>query len=271
MKAVVIDLDGTLLDSNKKVSKRNITAINKLEKIGITIIIATARPPRTVKYLLPEEITSSAVMIYYNGAMVVSEKLKIKHHFSIDLSVSSEIIDYLIETEPNHWLSIEEEDNWYSLNDLDYATFMKTKNNPTRLNLAQLKEISPTKILVSNLNSISSFIERFGYIANIITTDSNKLTQIMQLNISKEYAVSLVSEKLGISLNNIVAFGDDFNDMGLFKMCGYPVAMGNAIAELKELAKEVTDTNDCDGVAKTLESLFYRGAFEDEEHGGFLR
>ena len=255
MKAVVLDLDGTLLDSNKRVSNRNIAAIKRLEKAGIPVIIATARPPRTVKNLLPEEIKLSAVMIYYNGAMIVSEKLKIKHHFSIESSVSSEIIDYLIETEPNHWLSIEVKDNWYSLNDLDYTTFMKNTSNPTRLNLAQLKEMHPTKILVSHLNSISSFVEKFSNKVNMITTDSNKLTQIMQLNISKEYAVSLVSDKLGISLKDMVVFGDDCNDIELFKVCGYPVAMGNAIKELKELAKEVTDINDNDGVAKTLETL----------------
>lgn len=78
----------------------------------------------------------------------------------------------------------------------------------------------------------------------------------MKLNISKEYAVKKVSELLGISLKKFVVFGDDYNDLGLFKICGYPVAMGNAIQELKDLAKEITDTNNNDGVAKTLEDIF---------------
>ncbi|WP_281248949.1 HAD family hydrolase [Bacillus alkalicellulosilyticus] len=56
--------------------------------------------------------------------------------------------------------------------------------------------------------------------------------------------------------NYSVVFGDDFNDIGMFQLCGYPVAMGNAIEELKYIAKEVTDTNDNDGVAITLEALF---------------
>ena len=50
-----------------------------------------------------------------------------------------------------------------------------------------------------------------------------------------------------------LAFGDDFNDVGLFQLCGWPVAMGNAIDELKAIAKEVTESNDNDGVAMILE------------------
>lgn len=255
MEAVVLDLDGTLLDSNKKVSKRNLNSIKKLKRAGIPIIIATARPPRSVKDLLPEEVQSSAIMVYYNGAMIVSERLNINHHFSMDSSLCSDIIDYLVEYEPNHWLSLEVDENWYSHKNLDYTAVMKILSNPKRLDLEKLKQMHPTKILVSNLNSIQSFIEKFGHKTNIITTDSNKLTQIMRLNISKEYAVSLLSENLGVNLDKIIVFGDDFNDLGLFKLCGYPVAMGNAIIELKELAKEVTATNDNDGVAKILEAL----------------
>lgn len=57
----------------------------------------------------------------------------------------------------------------------------------------------------------------FGNRTNIIHTDSNQLTQIMKINVSKEYAVKVISDKFGISLGNIVVFGDDFNDLGLFK------------------------------------------------------
>lgn len=107
MEAVVFDLDGTLLGSDKQLSSRNKKAIEQLLQNKIPIIIATARPPRAVKYLLPPYIQSQAVMVYYNGAMIVSEQLGINQHFSIDSAMSSEIIDYLIEEEAPHWLSIE--------------------------------------------------------------------------------------------------------------------------------------------------------------------
>ena len=256
IKAVVIDLDGTLLSSNKKISRRSLKAIEILIKNHIPLIIASARPPRTVKYLLPEEIYSSAIKVYYNGAMIVSEQLGINLHFAIDSVISSLILDYLIKNEENQWLSIQVEDKWYSYKDLNYQSIMKVKSNPVTITLDEFRKMQPTKMLLSNLNSLESLNSLFGNRTNIIHTDSNQLTQIMRKNISKEYAVNVISDKLGISLNSIVVFGDDLNDLGLFKMCGYPVAMGNAVEELKNLAKDITETNDNDGVAKVLEVLF---------------
>ncbi|WP_301625867.1 HAD family hydrolase [Paenibacillus apis] len=52
-----------------------------------------------------------------------------------------------------------------------------------------------------------------------------------------------------------MVFGDDFNDIGLFNICGWPVAMGNSIDELKLRSREITETNDNDGVAMILERL----------------
>lgn len=250
-------MDGTLLNSEKKVSERCINVIKKLNKAGIPVIIATARPPRSVNVLLPEEIIqSSAAMVYYNGAMISSERLGINHHFPIESTLSTEIIEYLIETETNLWLSIEVEDEWYSYMDLDYRTTMKIESNPEKIDLELLKRMNPTKILVSNYRSLESLNKKFEQRVNITHTDANQLTQIMKLNSSKEYAVSLIAKKLGIKLKQVMVFGDDFNDLELFKLCGYPIAMGNAIEELKVMAKEITESNDNDGVAITLESLF---------------
>lgn len=255
MDALVLDLDGTLLNSDKKVSERNLRSLKEVIKRDIPMIIATARPPRSVKQMLPESIQSSAIMAYYNGAMIVSKSLNIHYHFSIDSKISGVIIDYLMRTEPQHYLSVEAKDHWYSYQDLDFTETMQITSNPKKIDLKALKKISPTKILVSHLNSPSSFCNKFASQVTIINTDSNQLTQIMKRNISKEFAVSLLSEKLGLSLDHVVVFGDDFNDLGLFKCCGYPVAMKNAVPELKQLAAEVTDSNDHDGVAKTLEHL----------------
>ncbi|TGA98174.1 HAD family phosphatase [Sporolactobacillus shoreae] len=255
MDALVLDLDGTLLNSDKKVSGRNLRALKEVIKRDIPMIIATARPPRSVKQMLPEEIRSSAFMVYYNGALIDGKSLNIHYHFSIDSKISTDIIKYLIETEPQHCLSIEAEDHWYSYQDLDFTKTMQITSNPEKITLKALKKINPTKILVSHLDSPLSLGNKLASQVTIITTDSNQLTQIMKHNISKEFAVSLLSEKLGLSLDQVVVFGDDFNDLGLFKCCGYPVAMKNAVPELKQLAAEVTDSNDQDGVAKTLEHL----------------
>ncbi len=63
IKAIVLDLDGTLLNSEKKVSNRNLNSILKCYSYGIQIIIATARPPRSVKKLLPPELLQFGYII----------------------------------------------------------------------------------------------------------------------------------------------------------------------------------------------------------------
>ena len=90
---------------------------------------------------------------------------------------------------------------------------------------------------------------------NAIATDEGVLIQIMQKSASKEEAVQWVLNEIGVKSENVMVFGDDFNDLGLFKMCGFPIAMENAIIELKNCAAHVTDSNDNDGVAVALERL----------------
>ncbi len=254
--AVVLDLDGTLLNSNKELSKRNFDALRYIHKAEIPIIIATARPPRTIKYLLPKEIQEIAIFVYYNGALIINNKLQINEHYSIDSKLNNQIIEYLIINEPDHLFSIEVNDIWYSYQNIDYRSIIKVTENPEIIELLNIKLKSPTKILVSQLKSIEDFTKRFGDKVNIITTDSNQLTQIMGLGVSKESAIENLAERIDISLEKTMVFGDDFNDLGLFKLCGIPIAMENAIEELKGIAKKVTTSNDEDGVANILELLY---------------
>lgn len=98
-------------------------------------------------------------------------------------------------------------------------------------------------------------IEQFGDHVNVIATDGGVLVQIMQKSASKEEALQWVLHDIGVKAENVMVFGDDFNDLGLFQMCGFPIAMGNAIIELKNCAAHITDSNDNDGVAVALDKL----------------
>lgn len=261
MKAAVFDLDGTLLNSEKKVSQRNMLALNRLIENGVPIIIATARPPRSVRKFLPELMQACVATVCYNGAMIVSRSRNLCRHFPMDSGLCAEIIDFLLKNEPQCLLSVEVKDHWYCYRQHDYSTAMATSTNPKVVDVRLMKSLSATKLLISELRSVQSFIRNFGNRATIVNTDASTLTQVTRLDVSKEAAVSIIADALGISLGQIVIFGDDANDLGLFQCCGYPVAMGNAIPELKNLARVITDTNDHDGVAIALERLMEQ---EDE-------
>jgi hydroxymethylpyrimidine pyrophosphatase-like HAD family hydrolase len=115
--------------------------------------------------------------------------------------------------------------------------------------------MSPTKILVVGYSTWKDLIQQFGNQVNVIATDEGVLVQIMPKSASKEDAVQWVLNDIGINSEHVMVFGDDFNDLGLFHMCGFPIAMGNGITELKNCAKYVTESNDNDGVALALEKF----------------
>ena len=247
IEAIVLDLDGTLLNSKKEVSHVNLQAIERCLDYGIKIIIATARPPRSVKSLLPFELIRKCSFIYYNGANIED-----KYYFSIDKSVSSEIIDYLLEQESGVKISIESKDKWYSHQEIELLSF-GVSIGPEYLELESMKNLEATKLLISNFSNIQGLQDKYREKVNILITDRGSLIQIMAREVSKENAVLILCQKYNINISKVVSFGDDYNDLGLFHECGYSVAMGNAITELKELATLVTYTNDNDGVAEAIE------------------
>ncbi|MHA6480744.1 HAD family hydrolase [Paenibacillus sp. strain BS8-2] len=80
----------------------------------------------------------------------------------------------------------------------------------------------------------------------------------MNRSVSKASGVELLLEHFGIRLSQVIVFGDDYNDLELFGLPVYRVAMFNAVNELKELANQITESNDNDGVAIVLEQLLIR-------------
>ncbi|MCR8656681.1 Cof-type HAD-IIB family hydrolase [Paenibacillus endoradicis] len=252
---VVLDLDGTVLNSDKQISDRTFKSIMDCSNHGIRFFFATARPPRAVRSLLSDELLNIASLIYYNGAYINCKYTGIHRHEPIESILTADVLDYCLNINPELDISIEMKDEWMSLREYDYTTLMRVKGHPIVKSLQELKTIDATKILFSGKIDINLFKEKFASRLNIYVTDGGNLVQVSSIKASKENAVQILCKEMSIALDNVMVFGDDFNDLGLFRICGWPVAMGNAIEELKAIAKEITDTNDNDGVAKILERL----------------
>ncbi|AZS15687.1 HAD family hydrolase [Paenibacillus lutimineralis] len=253
--AVVLDLDGTLLNSDKQVSDRNLSALLRCHRIGMKVIIATGRPPRAVKRFLPEELLGVSSFIYYNGAMISCRHTGISHHEPIEAYLTTEVLDYCLSRNPGLDISLEVEDQWFSLKEYDYATLMRVKGYPIVRPLEELRKFAATKILFSGDMDINPFQAKFGAELNILVTDQGQLVQISSSRASKENALVTLCHRMDITLDQVIVFGDDMNDIGLFNVCGRSIAMGNGVEELKRLSDEITDTNDNDGVAIVLDRI----------------
>ncbi|MFD3449719.1 HAD family hydrolase [Microbacteriaceae bacterium 4G12] len=255
VKSIVLDLDGTLLNSQKEVSQRNIQAILGCYRKGIMIIFATARAPRSVKFFLPKDLQEIAAIVYYNGALTIDNTSGYRQHYPVESAITGEIIDYVIAHHHSACLSIESEDTWYSNKSLDYSKSMNAVVNPIVVPLQELKKIKASKLLITQYPYYEELKNQFEHKVNTVCTDSGTLIQIMAKGVSKKQAVMDLCVQNHISMSSIMAFGDDWNDLELFHACGYPIAMENAVHELKELAYFVTKSNDADGVAQVLEKL----------------
>lgn len=254
-RVIVLDLDGTLLNTNKEVSERNLAAVLSCYRKGMKIVFATARPPRAVRWFLPDGLLEIASFVYYNGAQAFCPHTDTAFHEAIPSDLTAEITDYCLEYHPDLELTMEVRDEWFSLKELDYRVTMNAETNPIVIPLDEFKKHDATKILLSGTFEGTPLYDSFHLRAHILYTDNNRLVQVMPMNASKERAVMKLCRIYGFEMDSVMAFGDDHNDLGLARACGHSVAMGNAIDELKAIADEVTASNDEDGVAVVLERL----------------
>jgi len=253
-KVFVFDLDGTLLDSEKKVSPRTIKNLEKLKSLSHEIVFATARPPRFTASI-SGLFQFKTHLISYNGAQYKTPEKKTISHF-INKTLLAAIVRFLTNNDPYSIVSAEENDRWITYKEFDFKTFFNDDIGPERVLKEEFIKNKCAKILINNCSVPDQLIKRFSKDCNIIVTDNGTLIQIMNAEASKENAVKHIIESLKLEMSNVVCFGDDHNDIGLFKISGTSVAMGNAIPELKKIATHMTETNDNDGVSKFIENKF---------------
>lgn len=259
--SVVLDLDGTLLNTQREVSPRNLHAVLDCHKHGIQIIIATARPSRSVRMLLPEALLQLGCMIYYNGAYTVDSSYQTEDHVLIDHETVSDLYDAITARSGEHLVCFEAQDAMFSNRSLasehfDILGMPSDAPVPTVLSREEISRLCPSKLLFPNVQNIYTELKsNFSHRVKLILTDGSRLVQIMNSSVSKAGALGQVLSRRGLHPEQVMVFGDDYNDLELFDLCGYPVAMGNAINELKIKAARITETNDDDGVAIVLEAL----------------
>lgn len=108
---------------------------------------------------------------------------------------------------------------------------------------------------MSNIHNIDAFRLKIPLDCNLIITDNGKLGQIMAHGVNKLNALRYILNKLSTSIDRVMFFGDDINDIELIKESGIGVAMGNAVAKVKDAANYITSSNEEDGIAVFLNRL----------------
>ncbi|PHS53358.1 MAG: haloacid dehalogenase [Lutibacter sp.] len=259
------DIDGTLLNKNRELSKKTIEQVQRIAPVPFVLL--SSRMPKAMRHLQNEFGNTTTPLIAYNGGLVIGNN-KILHSTCIDNKVLEVIINQCSETTIH--LSLYFNDEWY-VPSMDY--WAKREANNTKvvpLVKSNRKVLSEWEEEGKGAHKIMCMgdeveIDRL-YKAleenypNEIMLYRSKPTyiEISHKSISKKTAIEVLLKECypAISMNDVVAFGDNYNDIEMLKSVGLGVAVSNANLEVLAIADKVTDTNRNDGVAKILEELF---------------
>ncbi len=244
-----LDLDDTLLCSDGTISPRTLTALQRWQASGRRIVIATGRPPRTIGRSLPEYL-HHLPWICYNGAEIRLGNEPIYQNL-VPAADVYEILTQLQRTTPDLLLGLEV-DNVLYLN--------RAANRATPYEVADLLTIDrpAAKVLLFSEN-----VEALARLTFDLPVSARALysaryphfIQIIGCRTDKAEALRVLVAEWNMSMDDVVAFGDDTNDVEMVAQSGKGVAVDNAVDEVKAVADCITRSNDEDGVAIILEEL----------------
>lgn len=247
MKAIITDLDRTLLRTDKTVSEYTYTILKKCHDRGIVLMAATARPERAV-FTYQNQIGFEAVTTL-NGARIILPHGTIENGIAAS---SAEAILKKITTIPNLVLSLETKNGSFSnvpIPEWNTTVFSGFPALPTESMIYKI-------LLNSEENNIQQEVKMALTPDTYMTVAEGQLIQIMSSAATKWNGIQTMLKAAGITPDDAVYFGDDNDDIESIKNCGMGVAVSNAIDTVLNAADFITESNDMDGVARYIERTF---------------
>lgn len=268
----VSDLDGTLLDNNSRISERSADIITRLTRRGALITVATARTPATVSNLLEHTATTPPAIVMTGATMwnrntgryvdprfmsagvydVVDREIRRcgLRPFVYALDLEKSFIDVYHDFEMTH----EEQEFYEPRRSLKLKTFHIGSAVPdgNKAQVILVFAIGPR----SQCEAAAEALRQHGGCSvscypDIFNSD-NAIIEVYAPGVSKAEAVTRLKKMTGA--DRLVVFGDNLNDLSMFAVADVSVAVGNALAEVKEAADYVTGVNLSDAVARFIES-----------------
>lgn len=249
---LLFDLDGTLLRSDKTISPRTMTALKRCREKGMLIGVATSRSEQNslvyLEKLKPEILIASGGALVKCAGQYVERAAFSKEETNAMIAearaVCGKDCQITVDTaEANYWnyrIDPRERDKgWGESIYTDFADFQECA----------------IKMCVEIFDKCQA--EKLSH--RLAECDCARFSdghwyKFTKRNVTKESAIKKAAKAGGFGTEAIIAFGDDYADMGMLKLCGLGVAMGNAIDRVKQKANVVIGTNDEDGIAEFIEN-----------------
>lgn len=272
VKIVVFDLDGTLYDSHKHIDKDTVHKIIELEQKGIVVGIVTGR-----FYEELDEVIEKLKLREHNGFVASSNGLEI--HDFLDGKIKcftrlskDEVKELIEEAKKHHMISYVWQNGRYSMFDISFMNGLKKLASVIPFNVHYIRALRETEFE----KSISLEVPLYDKVCfaglpilklkkSILKQhpeyrfyDVGRLgTELCKKDVGKLEAIQFICRKKNTSIDCVMAFGDNGNDVDLLASCGYGVGMKNGSAQAKKAAKYISDyTNNEQGVLRFINSFF---------------
>ena len=269
-KIIALDLDGTLLNSNKELTPRNLAALKSAADAGILIV------PTTGRFYggMPEEIRQLPFIKYaitINGAQVSDVcSGEVIYKAEIPCYEAIGIMEFL-DDYPVIYDCYQHNDAWMTkklkerIDEIVSGVHYRKMLHELRKPVEDLKQVlrerncGVQKVqFFTNKPEVRTYLmeellKRFENLCVTSSTDDN--VEINQMHANKGEALLALGEHLGIKREEIISFGDGYNDLSMLKAAGVGVAMANACEAAKKAADRITLSCDEDGVAAFIEEI----------------
>ncbi|SEA65885.1 hypothetical protein SAMN05216349_12124 [Oribacterium sp. KHPX15] len=260
-RVIFTDIDGTLLNSDHRISEKTVTALKIWTDSGRELVLASSRGISGIEPIIRRYNLSCSV-IALGGSVIRDKNGSIIYEAGMNIKIVKAILEQVrIAKLPAAWSA-------YSV----AKWIANSKDDPGIINEAAIVEASPTgydlslfsdnekigKVLLFCKPGTIDMVEeslKGSFPELSIAKSSDILLEINPKGITKASAVHEYCRIKGIALENTIAFGDNYNDLHMLETVGRPVIMGNAPADLRSRFNMITLDNDHDGIATALEKI----------------
>lgn len=263
---IAIDLDGTLLKDNRRISTYSKTVIQKLIEKGHHVVIATGRSNR-MSILYYDELKLTTPLINSNGAVIhhPNDRNWGTYHHPLDMKTAKDIIEISNSLQSRNLLAAIHDNVLVERFDEHIVDFYESGSDSGVVKIGSLKDElkeEPTLMLVyPHFDKLTKLTEYLNDIHAEMIDHRNwgepfHIIEIMNKSMNKAVAVKKVADYYGVPRERIMAFGDETNDLHMLEYAGIGVAMENGVDEAKNVADHITKSNEDDGVAVFLADYF---------------
>ena len=276
IRLVAIDIDGTLLDPHFQISARNLSVLRAAHQAGVAVLLATGRRH---DYALPvaRELGIPVWLISSNGALIRSSAGETFYTDRLPANTARKLIHHMHEFRGNAVVTFDRQgQDALVLERVDELT--RSIARWIEKNSAHIQYVSPLEDAltedplqamycgtVERMVAAQQCLSQAGFLDEITVLRTQYdfrdlcILDILNRDCSKGHALRRWAEHYGIPREQIMAIGDNYNDLEMLEYAGLPVIMGNASEELRESGWKVTASNADSGVAAALEQVLGAG------------